>query len=333
MWCNGYFYIMFRTAIQPGESNVKINLSDKILCIGSCFADMVGHKLEEHKFDVHVNPYGIIFNPDSIFNLLDYSIDNHFPGLHTYLKNQGVFYNYDLHSDFGSLDSGQLKEQIEQTIRSTNTRLSETNWLILTLGTAIIYQRVDNGETVANCHKMPSGLFNKRFLTEEEIEVRFEVLINKLKSLNEDVNIILTVSPVRHVKDGLELNTVSKSILRVACHHLTERYPQVTYFPGYEIMMDDLRDYRFYERDMIHPSEEAKDYIWEIFGKNYFSADVRAFTEEWKKIRKSLAHRPFHPQSENHQNFLKQLLMQLHTVNNSVDVSKEIEEVERQLKI
>ena len=322
---------MFRTVVPPGESKDKINLSDKILCIGSCFADMVGRKLGENKFNVNINPYGIAFNPYSIFNLLDCSIDNRFPPPHTYLKNQGVFYNYDLHSDFGSLDQGQLKDRIEQTIRKTAGWLSKVNWLILTFGTAIVYQRTDNGETVANCHKMPSDHFDKRFLTDNEIRTGFKRLMDKLKSFNPQVNIILTVSPVRHIKDTLELNAVSKSTLRVACHQLSESFPSVKYFPAYEIMVDDLRDYRFYKRDMIHPSEEAEDYIWKIFGKCYFSAEVNAFIKDWQKIQKSLAHRPFHPHSENHQDFLKKLLMRLHTVNDVVDVSAEIEQVEEQL--
>ena len=331
MYGNGYFYQMFRTVIPPGESEVKINLSDRILCIGSCFANMVGRKLDEHKFTVKVNPYGIIFNPESIFNLLDFSINHHFPAPHTYIKNQGIFYNYHLHSDFGSPDHRPLKDQIEQAIKSTATWLSEADWLILTFGTAIIYERADNGETVANCHKMPSRLFNKRFLTGEEIRGRFELLINRLKPLNRHLKVMLTVSPVRHIKDGLESNAVSKSILRVASHYLAENFAHVTYFPGYEIMMDDLRDYRFYERDMIHPSSVAEDYIWEMFGQSYFSTDSRTFIREWQKIRKALAHRPFHPQSENHRNFLKKLLMQLHTINDTVDVRAEIEEIERQL--
>lgn len=323
---------MFRTVVPPGESKDKINLSDKVLCIGSCFADMVGRKLAENKFNVNINPYSIAFNPYSIFNLLEYSIENRFPPPHTYLKNQGVFYNYDLHSDFGDLDRGQLKGRIEQTIRKTAGWLSKINWLILTFGTAIVYQRTDNGETVANCHKMPSDYFDKQFLTDNEIRTGFKRLMDKLISINPQLNIILTVSPVRHIKDTLELNAVSKSILRVACHHLSENFSSVKYFPAYEIMMDDLRDYRFYKRDMIHPSEEAEDYIWKVFGKRYFSAEVNAFIKDWQKIRKSLTHRPFHVQSENHQDFLKKLLMRLHTVNDVVDVSAEIEQVEEQIE-
>lgn len=323
---------MFRTTIPPGENRDKISLSDKVICIGSCFADMVGHKLEEHKFNADVNPYGIVFNPDSIFTLLDYSISNRFPPAHTYLKNQGMFYNYNLHSHFWGVDGQQLKEKVEKAIQSTARGLPETNWLILTFGTSIIYQRADNGETVANCHKMPAGLFNKRLLTEEEIKNNFGLVMDKIKSVNPNINIILTVSPVRHIKEGLELNAVSKSILRVACHQLAESFTNVNYFPAYEIMMDDLRDYRFYKGDMVHPSEVAEDYIWGIFSQNYFSPDVRAFIEMWRKIRKSLDHRPFHPQSANHRGFLKKLLVQLQAISDTVDVNAEIEGVERQLK-
>ena len=322
---------MFRTAIPPGDSKVKISLSDKILCTGSCFASMVGHKLEENKFKALVNPFGTVFNPLSIFDLLNFSIDQHIPPANTYVNNQGIFYNDHLHADFSHPDREQLKVRIEKTLQSAATWLSEVNWLILTFGTAIVYQRAETGKIVANCHKMPSRLFNKRLLTEEEIISAFTVLVEKIKSINPGVNVILTVSPVRHIKDGLEDNAVSKALLRITCHHLAGRFPWVSYFPAYEIMLDDLRDYRFYERDMIHPTPVAEDYIWEMFAQKYFSAEVRDFMNEWQKIRKSLNHRPFHPHSESHQNFLKKLLMQLHAISDAIDVKSEIETVTRQL--
>ena len=322
---------MFRTALPPGDSEDKISLSDKILCMGSCFAGMVGRKLKENKFEAFVNPFGVIFNPHSIFDLLNFSIDQHIPPVNTYVRNQGVFYNDHLHADFSHPDREQLKALIEKALQNTATWLSEANWLILTFGTAIVYQRADTGKIVANCHKMPSRFFNKRFLTEEEIDSGFALLIEKIESINPRVNVILTVSPVRHIKDGLEDNAVSKALLRVTCHHLAERFRRVSYFPAYEIMLDDLRDYRFYERDMIHPTPVAEDYIWEMFGQKYFSAEAREFIKEWQKIRKSLDHRPFHPHTESHQNFLKKLLMQLHTINDTVNVKSEIEAVTRQL--
>ncbi|MDN5214049.1 GSCFA domain-containing protein [Fulvivirgaceae bacterium BMA12] len=329
---NGYFHIMFRTPIGVKENEKKIDLADQTLCIGSCFADMVSHKLKDHKFKVTANPFGIIFNPRSIFKLLAAAIEKHSPAPDTYVKSQDVFYNYDLHSDFADLDKKVLKHKVEKVFQEVTTDLSAAKWLILTFGTAVIYQRKDNGETVANCHKIPSDHFTKKLLTLAEIRLEFSQLMAQLKSFNPGINIIITVSPVRHIKEGLELNAASKSLLRVACHDLAEHFPQVTYFPGYEIMMDDLRDYRFYERDMIHPSAEAEDYIWEVFSQTYFSSRVRGFIETWQKIKKSLSHKPFQPQSKNYQNFLKKLLAQLHAIADTVNVDVEIEEVTQRLK-
>ncbi len=323
---------MFRTPIVVKENGEKIGLADQTLCIGSCFADMVARRLKEHKFKVTANPFGIIFNPRSIFKLLSMAIEKHRPATGTYVKNQDVFYNYDLHSDFADLNKKTLQSKVEKVFQKVTTDLSAAKWLILTFGTAVIYQKKDTGETVANCHKIPSDHFTKKLLTLGEIKSEFSQLITQLKSFNPGINIIITVSPVRHIKEGLALNAASKSLLRVACHDLAEHFSQVTYFPGYEIMMDDLRDYRFYERDMIHPSAVAEDYIWEVFAQTYFSSDVRSFIEIWQKIKKSLSHKPFQPQSKNYQNFLKKLLAQLHAIADTVNVDVELEEVTQRLK-
>src|SRR6185369_3638007 len=170
------------------------------------------------------------------------------------------------------------------------------------------YRLKTSNEIVANCHKVPSINFTKSLLTETEIIESFQGFYAKLKSINPDCKIILTISPVRHLKDTLELNSVSKSMLRLSCHSIGNKFSDVEYFPAYEILLDDLRDYRFYKTDRLHPTEEAVEYIWEKFVSAYFDASSKEFIKEWKEIRKDLQHKAFHSQSENHQKFLKSLL-------------------------
>ena len=185
---------------------------------------------------------------------------------------------------------------------------------------------------MANCHKMPQANFEKFLLTQKRIIESFEHFYNSLKKLNPACRIILTVSPVRHLKDTLELNSVSKSILRLSCHTLSQTFPDVAYFPAYEIMLDDLRDYRFYRPDMIHPSDQAVDYIWGKFGEAFFESETNDFIKEWKKIKAALDHKPFHPKEMAHQKFLLDLLGKLNLLKDKVDVGEEIGFVKGQIK-
>jgi hypothetical protein len=185
----------------------------------------------------------------------------------------------------------------------------------------------------ANCHKTPTTNFEKRLLERTEILKSFEEFYSKLKSVNPQARIILTVSPVRHLKDTLELNSISKSILRLTCHSIANQFPDVEYFPAYEILLDDLRDYRFYKTDRIHPTEEAVEYIWQKFADAYFDEETKKFISEWKNIRRDLTHRSFHPESKSHKKFLKSLLLKLESLQSQADVAKEIQEVKSYLEI
>ncbi len=202
---------------------------------------------------------------------------------------------------------------------------------MITYGTSWIYERADTGEAVANCHKMPAALFTKRLAGYDEVVKSFEEIYSILRSVNPSLKIILTVSPVRHLKDSLVLNTISKSVLNLACHTITSKYPDVGYFPAFEIMMDDLRDYRFYKDDLIHPTDAAVDYIWDKFSSCYFDKSTLGFLSQWNDISKALAHRPFHKGSESHQRFIKSTLKQLEELNLIVDVDKEIKQLKSQL--
>lgn len=321
----------FRTVVSPGSSSAKMGLSDKILTIGSCFADVIGSRLHLNKLDVTANPFGVLYNPHSIFKAVRYAIFNESPAPHTFLQQQDVCLNYDFHSEVSSLEPRKLHVQLQEIIGASHYFLSQAQWLIITFGSAWTYERNDTGEIVANCHKMPVQLFSKSLLREPDVIASFDSMYADLLKINPQIRIILTVSPVRHIKETLELNSVSKSILRTACHTLTEKYSVVEYFPAYEIMMDDLRDYRFYKEDMIHPTEMAEDYIWQKFAARHFTPELDEFIQQWTKIRQALDHRPFHPASTSHQSFLKETLKKLEDLQRFINVDQEIATLKSQI--
>jgi hypothetical protein len=322
---------MFRTELNIDPSLIKIGHYDPILTLGSCFSDSMGARLASNKFEVKYNPFGTVYNPISIFKLLQYSLSNEMPNESSYLENDGLFANYDFHSSFSALNKSSIKKQIEEQIESTNTFLKSAKWLILTLGTAYVYKRKDTKEIVSNCHKIPGKNFTKRLLTQKQILEAFDQLWKQLATLNPGLKILLTVSPVRHIKDTLALNSVSKSTLRLTSDTLANQYEHVSYFPSYELMMDDLRDYRFYKADMIHPTEEAEDYIWEKFASAYFGKSTLDFLSEWSKIRAAIQHRPFNTTSEKHQAFIKSTIQKIKSLDNKLDFSEELKVLEGQL--
>jgi hypothetical protein len=321
----------FRTALTPRSSTFPLNLKDKIFTIGSCFADEIGSHLIEDKFAVSNNPFGTVYNPVSIHQLLYYSLFNIFPSKDGYSQNGDIYFHYNFHSSFSSLNADELKKKIKHSITSSNLFLENSNYLIMTYGTAFVYFLTRQDVVVANCHKMPSSNFKKMLLTEEQVVRSFKEFYQQLKSELPSIKIILTVSPVRHLKDTLELNSVSKSILRTACHTITDRFKDVEYFPAYEIMLDDLRDYRFYKTDRLHPTEEAVEYIWKKFNEAYFDESTKKFVSEWEKVKSDINHKSFHQLSETHQKFLKILLNKLEALNATIDVSNEIQNVKNQI--
>jgi hypothetical protein len=323
----------FRTVLTTTPASFNIGLRDGCFTIGSCFADNLGQLLHQHKFEVLVNPFGTSYNPISIHKVLHYAIQNELPSTDTYGELNETYFNFDFHSSFSALDANILQRNITNALSKSHSSLSSATTLLITYGTAWVYERKDNGEIVSNCHKVPATQLNKQLLTQKKILESFKNFYQQLMILNPHIRIILTLSPVRHIKDSLELNAVSKSILRLSCHTLSEIYPQVEYFPAYEIVLDDLRDYRFYDRDLLHPSPEAIDYIWHIFGNRYFTKDTSTFVKKWEEITKALTHRPYHPTSAMHQKFLSNLLSQLEELKSTINVDKEISQVKNQIKL
>lgn len=321
----------FRTKLKVTPSRATIQLKSGILTQGSCFSDAIGTRLAAYKFRALVNPFGVIYNPESIHKVLSYGIFNEPLSEHTFTKHKEVHLNYNFHSEFSSMMKDDLASRLVNTIGSTHYFLKDAAWMLITYGTAWAYHRKDTGEIVANCHKLPSSSFSKSLLTPDAIGLSFKIFFENLKRYNPGIKVILTVSPVRHLKDTFELNSVSKSILRLACHQISEQYDDVDYFPAYEIMMDDLRDYRFYGSDMLHPTKEAEDYIWDKFAERYFSSEVKDFIQQWGIILSALRHRPFHPETLAHQQFLRDTLDKLDALKVLVDVEEEISSVKKQL--
>lgn len=313
----------FRTELKLTRAPVAINLEDGIITQGSCFSDAIGGRFLENKFRTLVNPFGVIYNPESIHKVLSYATFNEPAPQHTFVHRGDHYLNYNFHSEFWAEEQDDLSAQLTNIIGSTHYFLKNCQWLIITYGTAWVYSRNDTGEIVANCHKLPPASFSKSLLTAEAIVTSFRVFFENLKRYHPGIKIILTVSPVRHLKDTLEMNSVSKSVLRVACHQIAGQFDDVDYFPAYEIMMDDLRDYRFYKADMLHPTTEAEDYVWYKFMERYFSPDLRRFVERWQTILSAMRHKPLHPGSSAHQQFLRDTLKKLEEFAPLVDVEPE----------
>jgi hypothetical protein len=303
-----------------------------MLSIGSCFAERIGQRLIDNKFQVVVNPWGNIFNPISLHRLLFKAMAQEDLEEAYFVENSEIFLHYDLHSQIFATTKEDLNEKTRQIFKNVHTFLMQADILILTWGTAWVYQAAGNKRIAANCHKQPAYLFEKRLLTVEEILADFRELYKNLKNLRPDLKIILTVSPVRHIKDTLPLNTVSKAVLRLATQHLTENLEDTYYFPSYELVLDDLRDYRFYGADMIHPNEIAEDYIWAKFGECFFASETFHLLKQWQKIKQALRHRAFQPNSESQQKFLRQLLEQLTAIQAELQVATEIAQVAAQLR-
>ena len=318
----------FRTLLNIPKSNKKISLNEPIFTIGSCFSDVIGRYLENYKFSVLSNPYGTVYNPISIFKLLSSSEWND----KKFIERDGVWFHHDAHSSFFNKNKSVLLEQLKTVKKQSYNQLKSAKWLIITLGTSFVYRQKSFQEVVANCHKVPQEQFSKEMLSVKEIIQEFDHFYSFISDLNSDLKIILTLSPVRHTKDGFEENSASKARLRIACDEIQKQHESVFYFPSYEIMLDDLRDYRFYKPDLIHPNEIAEEYIWERFQETYFDAKTLQFISDWEKIRSAIKHRPFNPESPGHQKFVQSTLLQLKKLSVSVDTSREEEILKKQLR-
>lgn len=317
----------FRTELQIPGSPVKIGLKDVVVTMGSCFSDVIGGYLQSHKFDATANPFGTVYNPISIFNLLSPKVWEE----DKFVESNGAFYHYDAHSSFLATSKDELASSLQRVKGEVDEKLQKANWLVITFGTSLVYKMKSTNDIVANCHKVPQKHFSKHALSMKELTEGFDSFYQAIKRSNPSLKLLLTVSPVRHIKDGLVDNSSSKAKLRVLCDMCSDAYDGVYYFPSYEIMLDDLRDYRFYKADMIHPNDVAEEYIWDKFQQVYFDQDTQNFVRQWEKIKLAINHKPFNRESYAHQRFLISTLASLEKFKGIVDISEEEKNLKDQM--
>ncbi|MBI2280914.1 MAG: GSCFA domain-containing protein [Bacteroidetes bacterium] len=299
------------------KSNINIAHQEAILLLGSCFTENIGEKLMNSKFKVNSNPFGIIYNPISIANSLTRIKKKQLYTEQEISSQQGKYFSFDHHGSFSSFNQQQCLEKINNEIIGAHQHLLETKTIVVTLGTAWVYETIENNKLVANCHKLPSKNFTKRLLSVDEILHAWIPIIEQLKNTcptARRVNFIFTVSPVRHINDGLHENNISKSVLHLAIHQLMSNHNNCHYFGAYEMVIDELRDYRFYKEDMIHPSNQAIDYVWDKFADTYFNEQTTLLNQRVEKLQQAANHRPFNFESESHQKFVKEQIHQMELI-------------------
>lgn len=285
----------------------QIDYSSRLLLFGSCFSENIGDKLEYYKFQCEVNPFGILFHPLAIETLISRAINKDY-----YSEDELVFQNeqwscLDAHSKLNDTSKTQLLQNLNSALDQTYDALKEDTHVVITLGTSWVYRFLESDKLVANCHKLPQKKFLKELLSVDEINQSLWAIVELIRSINPRVNFIFTVSPVRHTKDGVIENTQSKAHLIAAVHQVVDTRKQLYYFPSYELMMDELRDYRFYNDDMLHPSAQAIRYIWEKFQKVWMTEKTIDISNRVGQIQSKKAHQPFNPNSEAHRTFLDKL--------------------------
>jgi lysophospholipase L1-like esterase len=287
------------------ETYNPISYDSKILLLGSCFSKNIGDKLTYFKFQSNQNPFGILFHPKAIETLITNAInEKEYTDKDIFFLNER-WHCFEAHSSLSSPNKEELLNTLNQQIKTTNKQLHESTHFIITLGTVWAYRFIESDTIVANCHKVPQKKFLKEILSVNEVTESLENIISLIKSINKKITVTFTVSPVRHLKDGFIQNLQSKSHLLAAIHQVLEARNRIHYFPSYEILMDELRDYRFYTEDMIHPNKTAINYIWEKFSDTWVTENSKELMKEISRIQNGLNHKAFNPNSEQHQQFLK----------------------------
>jgi hypothetical protein len=295
----------FRTTLSPKKATFNIGFTDQLMLVGSCFSVEIGKKLEARKFSLCANPNGIVYHPLAISQLFTRLLEGKPYATSDLSFANEKWFSFLHHGDFDHPDQQRCLDQINNNFEKAHAAVEKLDVLFLTFGTAFVYRLQSTGQPVANCHKLPATEFRKELSSIEDIVAAYRRLIEQLKKIRPQLQVVLSISPVRHLRDGLEEDRLSKSILRVAIEMLTREYKNCSYFPAYELLQDDLRDYRFYDRDMVHPSEQAVDYIWNHFLDTYVSASDQAIVNEIEQLNKALNHRPLHPETKSHAEFLK----------------------------
>ena len=298
--------MQFRTIIPLAKYNSPIDYQSEILLLGSCFAENMAEKFEYFKFKTTVNPFGIIFNAASLEKIINRCVQKDYFTEKDIFFHNNLWHCFEVHSELSNPDKEVFLQILNQLINSTNQQIVKSTHIILTLGTSWVYRNIETNLIVANCHKVPQKQFAKELLSAQQNEECLQNIIALVHSINPSCKFIFTVSPVRHIKDGFVENNVSKAHLLSAVSSIIH-HPSLSYFPSYEIMMDELRDYRFYAEDMLHPNPTAIDYIWIKFFEHFVHESEFATMQNVCDIQKALHHKPFNPLTENHQQFLEKV--------------------------
>jgi GSCFA family len=275
-----------------------------LLMLGSCFTENIGARLNGLHLPVLTNPFGIAYNPISIANTINYLMTDDIFTEKDVFHNGDLWHSWQHHSRFSSPEKAEILRGINAELSTARNHFSKTKTLILTLGTAHVFVEKESNQVVNNCHKVPPQYFEKKRLSVEDVVSNLRTTFEKIFLQNADCQIVMTVSPIRHLRDGLIENNRSKAVLLLACAELSDLFPDVHYFPAYELVVDDLRDYRFYAPDMMHPTDQAIDYIWQHFTDTFFSEKTKKITDEIQKINLMKQHRPLHPNTEGYQQFV-----------------------------
>jgi hypothetical protein len=317
---------LFRTTFPITPSEKKISYQSSIMFLGSCFSEYIGAVCSDYKFCIDNNPFGIVYNPLSVKSGLLRLITNYPYTTSDLFNHQGIWGSFDHHSRFSGVDANETLSQMNSRLNTSSEFLRKTNFLFLTFGTSYVYYLKSNNQLVSNCHKFPASDFTRGRITVEQIVSEYNTLLQQLFEINPNIEIVFTLSPVRHWKDGAHDNQLSKAILLLAIDKLCTTFKQTFYFPSYELIMDDLRDYRFYEEDMLHPNKIAIDYIWGYFRDCFIDRNVYPVMKEVEKIVQAARHRPFNSKSETHQTFVRQQLDKINLLRQQYGIGFDEEE-------
>lgn len=288
---------MFRTSIDIKPYSFRLDYQSNILTLGSCFSENMGLKMKNVFFKTEINPFGVLYNPISILNSIQLLLQNKKFTASDIFEYKSLWHSFAHSSSFSDVSSELCLSKMNERISFASEFIKSTDVLLITFGTAWVFTDKESGRVVSNCHKLPSGKFNRRRLTVDEITMGYSDLLTKLKALYPNLNVVFSVSPIRHWKDGAHENTISKSTLLLAVDALQNQFGNVHYFPAYELLMDELRDYRFYASDMLHPSDVAVEYIWSKFSESVFSEETLQLMKKLEQLAADRAHRPLHPLS------------------------------------
>lgn len=325
---------LFRTKVNIPRSEFEFGYQKQAVMMGSCFVENIGAKLKSYKYHVDVNPFGVIYNPVSVCSSLRLLMEEKELVEDDLNFHNNLWFSFYHHSKFSNTNLSKCLSDINSGIKESSKKLKEADSLFITFGTSWVYELLSSGTIVSNCHKLPAKDFNRYRLNVDEIVAIYKDLLVELLIFNPKIKIVFTVSPIRHWKDGANGNQLSKATLLLAIDQLTELFDQVSYFPSYEIVMDELRDYRFYSEDMLHMSDVAVKYIWQRFSETYFAEASIQTQKQVEKFILAANHRPFNVNSDSHQTFIKSSLAKVHEflkLNPAINMDDVIANLERNL--